>query len=1119
MITGTFALLALVTFTLLSHPPLPTTELRPVAASGATASDPGDVDIREALACPAGNALHKCARDANMALGPALASLPRSQFTTYAFLPVWPATNLFSLEENLDRIDVLMPRLYTLELGGEGFQDVGAGAQHLQDMQPMLASRGGMTELLPVLQIWTKLNTAPHQHIGAEQLVGELNDKLSTAIISAHNKGLCLSAESDDKQGKVIALDLARALNARTDWADKTTCLVTSAGSLAGWTEDESALFDTIVISPDSDSGEATFPAPLAPARSAKALAAALAGRSDLDKFVIALGTVSADWTSAASHPEMRSYADAMASIGQAGGRLEFSRMAANSYTEFLDQSGNVHTLWMQDAGSAFPWVKHLSEVGINNFAVWPMGGEDPGIWSLLSERLDGFDRLIQPSLQRYISYEGEGALIDYGHAARQGVRLFTPQADDPTLLRQDYLALPEPQHLIHWGKMPPNTLLLTFDDGPDPTYTPQVLDILKEKGVPATFFAIGGMMGRDQETMRRMVAEGHIVGTHSYSHPDFNRLGPLRARLELALSQMMFKHVTGYETYVMRLPYAAGTGPEDGRRSRPVKDVTDRGYILAMEDLSPPDWAGLNADGIVQDVVDGTQSGESKVLVLHDGGGPRDNVIEALPMLIDAMRERGYRFIGMDELMGVTAADLMPAIQGQEPLANRTAAGFLSYFSKVLRGLFWVVISVGVVRALLILVASYHDRWRRHYTISKGHPRVDVLVPAYCEESVVVATVNSVLASNYPDLHVIAIDDGSSDNTYDVLLEAFADHPDVTVLHKPNGGKSNALNYALAYSTAEYFVAIDADTLIEPRAVSRLMRHFSNPSIGAVAGNVKVGNRVNMLTRFQALEYITAQNIDRRAMELVNGILVVPGAIGAWRRSAVEAAGAYQSDTLAEDADLTVSVIRAGYETAYEPGAIAITEAPESVRQFFHQRLRWSLGMLQMAWKHRAAFRERRGVGLLALPDLLVFGAIMPLLAPLADFVLLMSVIGWIGKWLPGTHAYAQPPLNWVDICAYIALPLLDVCIAMFAFNLEVGEQRSLIWLVLIKRFWYRQLLYISTIRALWQAVTGRIGGWKKIVRTSALVQAAAQTATPPRMPLPAANITAAPQQEVAAE
>jgi cellulose synthase/poly-beta-1,6-N-acetylglucosamine synthase-like glycosyltransferase len=233
----------------------------------------------------------------------------------------------------------------------------------------------------------------------------------------------------------------------------------------------------------------------------------------------------------------------------------------------------------------------------------------------------------------------------------------------------------------------------------------------------------------------------------------------------------------------------------------------------------------------------------------------------------------------------------------------------------------------------------------------------VAVLIPAYNEEKVIVRTIRSVMMSNYKNLRIIVIDDGSKDRTSEVARDAYPNDiasGRLIVLTKPNGGKADALNYALERTDEELYVGIDADGVIAHDAITNLVPHFANPKIGAVAGNAKVGNRVNLWTRWQALEYITSQNFERRALDLFDVVMVVPGAIGAWRTAAVKAGDGYHTNTVAEDADLTMNILEQGYSVIYEDQALAFTEAPVNADGLMRQRFRWSFGILQAIWKHR---------------------------------------------------------------------------------------------------------------------------------------------------------------------
>jgi cellulose synthase/poly-beta-1,6-N-acetylglucosamine synthase-like glycosyltransferase len=254
-------------------------------------------------------------------------------------------------------------------------------------------------------------------------------------------------------------------------------------------------------------------------------------------------------------------------------------------------------------------------------------------------------------------------------------------------------------------------------------------------------------------------------------------------------------------------------------------------------------------------------------------------------------------------------------------------------------------------------------------------------------------------------------------------------------------------------------------------------MKHFSqSPSVGAVAGNVKVGNVKNVLTRWQSIEYITAQNFDRRAFDLINGITVVPGAIGAFRKEAIAKAGGFTTDTLAEDCDLTIRILRVGYTVRNCTEAIAVTEAPETVKQFMKQRFRWTYGIMQSFWKNRdACFQPKyKSLGLVALPNILIFQILLPILAPLADVMLLFSLV-W-NHHNPGS-------LHKITLF-YIIFLLVDMLVGLLAFSFEKEKPGRLIW-ILPQRFVYRQLMYIILFRAIKKAIKGESQGWGVLKRT----------------------------------
>jgi len=361
----------------------------------------------------------------------------------------------------------------------------------------------------------------------------------------------------------------------------------------------------------------------------------------------------------------------------------------------------------------------------------------------------------------------------------------------------------------------------------------------------------------------------------------------------------------------------------------------------------------------------------------------------------------------------------------------------------------------------------------------------VSVLIPAYNEEKVIALTVERILSSDYRNLEVLVIDDGSADHTAEVVRNRFADEKRVTLISIPNGGKANALNIALRQATGTVVVALDADTQFNTDTISRLVRWFADPEVGAVAGNAKVGNRINMITRWQALEYIVAQNLERRALSALDTLTVVPGAVGAWRREALLDMGGFPADTLAEDQDLTIAIQTTGYRVLFDPTAIAWTEAPATFGGLGKQRFRWSFGTLQCLWKYRRiTFNPRFGeLGMVALPQVWLFQIILTTLAPVADLLVVWQLIGqWIAYKQHGSE-FTDTDLKLIGIY-YIVFILVDLLAAMVGFLIDRHEDwKLLLWLPL-QRFGYRQLMYYVVLRSIATAIRGPFVGWGKLER-----------------------------------
>jgi len=551
------------------------------------------------------------------------------------------------------------------------------------------------------------------------------------------------------------------------------------------------------------------------------------------------------------------------------------------------------------------------------------------------------------------------------------------------------------------------------------------------------------------------------------------------------------------------RPPYSIDQEPDTADEVKPLEQVQALGYITVGDKIDPNDWSlnpHYSAAQIVQAVFD--QLNRGNIILLHDGGGDRSQTVKALPMIIDGIRARGYRIVPVSELIGDSYAQVMPALtSARERWAARVDNLAFWMFSLILVGIQYIFFIGDILmtgRLVIIGALACIDRLRGSSAqrLDSGfQPNVAVLIPAYNEEKVIERTIRSVLASTYPKLRVIVIDDGSKDRTLEIARTMFVKEiaaGKVLVLTKPNSGKAEALNYGLQHVTEPYYIGIDADTVIAREAVARLVPHFADPNVGAVAGNAKVGNRVNIWTRWQALEYITSQNFERRALDLLGAVTVVPGALGAWRTELVEQAGGYPVSTVAEDADLTMNILRRGYCVIYEDRALAYTEAPMSARGLMRQRFRWSFGILQAVWKHRGALLRRGSFGWFALPNIVIFQILLPLVSPFIDVMFVVSALWYFVD--RHFHPYAANPASFQKLVIYfVSFLVIDFLASSLAFALERRDPRQHedYWLladIWIQRFTYRQVFSVVLFKTLKRAIDGRAFSWDKLERTAAL-------------------------------
>lgn len=493
----------------------------------------------------------------------------------------------------------------------------------------------------------------------------------------------------------------------------------------------------------------------------------------------------------------------------------------------------------------------------------------------------------------------------------------------------------------------------------------------------------------------------------------------------------------------------------------------------MVGELIDPKDWKAPAARDIWQRVMDELPYGD--VILLHDSGGNRSGTVEALPEIIATLRGQGYEFATVSSLLGKRKDELMPPVHtAGDPytLYNKVALEVAADFLAVVSALFYAAIGLGVLRfAFLIYYSSRHHKKARQQAADPAFtPGVSVVIPAYNEEKVIAKTIASVLESTYPALEIIVVNDGSADNTSAVVKSSYGDRAGVILLEKENGGKSSALNLGFQRAAGEIIVAIDADTLLAQDAITLLINDFKDPAVAAVSGNVKIGNVHNLLTKWQHIEYVTGFNLERRAFAAWDCISVVPGAIGAWRKSAVASCGYYEEDTLAEDTDMTLELLKNGYKVRFVEQAHAYTEAPSNLRSFLKQRARWSYGILQCLWKQRDLFCNSRDkvLGFLVLPNMWLFQYVFQALSPAVDLVF---IAGLLGNSAAKVTAY------------YLVFLLADYAASLYAFGLEKEDRKVLVWLFL-QRIIYRLLMSYVVIKSLLSALKGIQLSWNKLKR-----------------------------------
>jgi cellulose synthase/poly-beta-1,6-N-acetylglucosamine synthase-like glycosyltransferase/peptidoglycan/xylan/chitin deacetylase (PgdA/CDA1 family)/spore germination protein YaaH len=858
------------------------------------------------------------------------------------------------------------------------------------------------------------------------------------------------------------------------------------------------------------------------------------------EKIICAVGNYGYDWALTIPNPKDRKHpkprvvntedfpvSEAWQRASDSDADLDLDYDSLNPHFQYVDEDSNQrHVVWFLDGVTMLNELRAARALGLQTFALWRLGEEDNSLWNIWDKPSSADSPQALGSVQpgHDVDNEGDGDILRVTGLPQPGRRTVTVDTDEPDpqrkLIIDEHMEVYPRTYTVEYYGYHANEIALSFDDGPDPKWTPKILDILKQKNAKGTFFMIGAEAAENVSVMKRVMREGHEIGNHTYTHPDISEIPPRRLDLEVQLTERLFASKLGVQPLYFRPPYDIDEEPDTDDQAAPVVQIQKDGYTIIGSKLDTSDWnehpkkttAEIVSSILAQlDVMKGKPQFRGSVILLHDGGGDRSVTVAALPGLIDTLRTHGYTIVPVSALMGKTTADVMPQLtfpQFLRSIPDSVAFSSVAIVQKFIILVFFLGDILMSGRLLLVGLFAIVDRFRKpHRSASPGYnPRVAVLIPAFNEEPVIVRTIRSVLNSDYKNLHIIVIDDGSDDSTAEIARTAYAGQiaaGHVQVFSKPNEGKASALNFALDRISEEIYVGIDADTVIAADAISKLIPHFEDSRIGAMAGNAKVGNRVNLWTSWQALEYITSQNFERRALDLFHVVTVVPGAIGAWRTGPVKAAGGYPLNTVAEDADLTMSLLESGWRVDYEDRSLAFTEAPINARGLMRQRFRWSFGILQAVWKHKLAFVRNKAMGLFALPNIVIFQMFLPLVSPFIDLMFLAGIFNYfVDRYY---HPEAASAASFEKLLAYFgAFLLIDFVTSAIAFSLERRHPANkgdgwLLFHIWLQRFAYRQLFSLVLAKTVKRAIDGKPFNWDKIQRTAKMSKATeAITETP---------------------
>lgn len=643
------------------------------------------------------------------------------------------------------------------------------------------------------------------------------------------------------------------------------------------------------------------------------------------------------------------------------------------------------------------------------------------------------------------------------------------------TFNEQDMLEIGDrPYAIDRYGQVGQKQIALTFDDGPDPKYTPQLLDLLSKHSAPSTFFVVGEQMVQHPDIAQRITREGHTLGNHTFTHANLESVSRFSAMQEINQSERVIRATTNKSTSFFRPPYIDATNQGLRNDALSILRAQHLGYTITAYDYDTHDWKFTGNEQPDFSKLD-PQTGH--VVLLHDSGGDRSHTLKFVEQMLVQGEKEGYKFVTIDQMYPDPALynEVYPSFSDQVSFsAGRVVMAWPQQAATFLF-LLGIVLMVATTTINITLAALNHRRSAKKRW-PKYEPRVSVVIAAYNEERVLAKTLNSLLSSDYKKLEIVVVNDGSEDKTGKIADGFAAKYDRVTAIHQQNDGKSVALNLGINHTKSKIVVCADADTIFAPQAIKKLVRHFKDPQVGGVAGTVKAGNAISALVRWQMLDYLVGIHVERSAQAYLGAVMIVPGACCAWRRKALIEAGGYSEATLAEDCDLTLSVRKAGYKIAQDNDAIAYTECPMLLVDLAKQRFRWVFGNVQSMWKHRAMFFDLRygWLGITVMPNAALGIAIAFLFWPFLTVLTIHNLI--LG--------------NYLILIAYLGITMSVHFVMAFAALLFAKESLRLLFVVPMTRLVYAPLRTYLIYKVFLTAVKGVYVGWNKLTRSGTIAE-----------------------------